>query len=151
MKTEDPSQDDVVEEAMTEGRTWFPLSQRGRVVRMTVIAVVIAFGAWCWMVFSWASGLENRLIDRLDLNHRELSAQIERLERSMKVGFKQSHQPMDRIEGRMIRIESDIDQIESNIDRIETHVDAIEKYLHRIGTVDGSEEVPVPPAVAAPD
>lgn len=150
MRAEDLSRESVLEEAVTERGTWFPLSQRGRDILKAVLAVALAFGVWWWIVFSSLSGLEKRLIDRMDLNHRELSAQleglergqgvllagqaalpalsaqIERLERSMAEGFKQSHLRMDRIEGRLVRIESDIDQIESNIDRFESNVDANE-------------------------
>ena len=157
MKTEDPSQEEVVEEAMAERRPWLPLSQRARDALATVAAVAALFGVLWWIGYSLVSGLENRLIERMDISHRELSAQIEGvdralsariegLERSMVEGFKQSHQRMDRMDGRMDRIESDIDRIESDLD-------AIEEHLLRIGSAIELDRSPagIDPADAAPD
>lgn len=152
MRAEEPSQESVREGAVTVSETWFPLSQRGRDVLKTVVAVVVAFGVFLWIVFSLLSGLENRLIDRMDLNHRELSSQLEGLERSMAEGFKQSHQRLDRIDGcldrmdgRMDRIEGRmegrLDRIESDIDQIESDIDAIEKHLIRIGSAPESKRL----------
>ena len=116
------------------GRTWWPLSQRARDVLTIAVAVATVVGVLWGIGASVISGLENRLIDRID-----------RLERDMAEGFKQSHQRMDRMDGRMDRIESDIDRIESD-------VDAIEKHLIRIGSATDSERTPaaVTPAVAQP-
>lgn len=152
MRAEEPSQESVREGAVTVSETWFPLSQRGRDVLKTVVAVVVAFGVFLWIVFSLLSGLENRLIDRMDLNHRELSSQLEGLERSMAEGFKQSHQRLDRIDGcldrmdgRMDRMdgrmEGRLDRIESDIDQIESDIDAIEKHLIRIGSAPESKRL----------
>ena len=160
MKTEDSRQKNVVEEAMAECRPWLPFSRRARDVLATVAAVAALFGVLWWIGYSLVSGLENRLIERMDINHRELStqiegmhrnlsAQIERVERNLSAqiegvgrgmveGIEQPHQRMDRMDRRMDRIESDID--------------AIKKHLYRIGAVDGSEEAPAAgaPAVAKP-
>lgn len=116
MRAEDLSRESVLEEAVTERGTWLPLSQRGRDVLMTVVAVVIAFGVLWWIGYSLLSRLENRLIDRIDRLETDLR-------RDMAEGFAQSHQRMDRMDGRMDRIEADIDQIETEIDRIESDVD----------------------------
>lgn len=99
MRIEDSRQENVVEEAMAERRPWLPLSQRDRDVLAIVVAGAALFGVLWWIGYSLVSGLENRLIDRMDTNHRELSAQIEvadrergaqieGLERSMVEGFK---------------------------------------------------------------
>lgn len=153
MKTEDSRQENVVEEATAECRPWLPLSQRDRDVLAIVVAGAALFGVLWWIGYSLVSGLENRLIDRMDTNHRELSAQIEGadrergaqiegLERSMVEGFKQSHQRMDRIEARM----------DGRMDRIESDIDAIEKHLLRIGSAIELDRAPagIDPA-AAPD
>ena len=145
MRAEEPSLENVLEEAMTECRAWLPLSQRGRDVLLIVVAAVIAFGVLWWIGFSSPSRLENRLIDRIDRLETDLS-------RDMAEGFAQSHQRMDRIEtrmdGRMDRIESDIDQIESDIDQIESDVDAIERHLIRSGPETERETAPATDATA---
>ena len=138
MKFVYPNQGNMRRAAATVGRTWWPLIQRARDVIAVAVAVATVVGVLWGIGVSVISGLENRLIDRID-----------RLERDMAEGFKQSHQRMDRIErrmgGRMDRIESDVDQIESD-------VDAIEKHLLRIGSAIDSEGPPAAnvPAVASP-
>ena len=160
MRAEEPSQESVREEAVTVSETWFPLSQTGRDALKTVVAVVVAFGVFWWIVFSLLSGLENRLIDRMDLNHRELSSQLEGLERrqgillagqgtlrelssqfhglerSMAEGFKQSHQRLDRIDGRLDRIDGRLDRIQGHMDgrmdRIESDIDQMKSDIDAI-------------------
>ena len=102
------------------------------------VAVATVVGVLWGIGVSVISGLENRLIDRID-----------RLEGDMAEGFKQSHQRMDQIERRM---GGRMDRIESDIDRIESDVDAIEKHLLRIGSAIGSDGPPATnvPAVASP-
>ncbi len=145
MRAEDLSRESVLEEAVTERGTWFSLSQTGRDVLMIVVAVVIVFGVLWWIGFSSLSRLENRLIDRIDRLETDLR-------REMAEGFAQSHQRMDRIEGRMDgrmdRIESDIDQIESDVDQIKSDIDAIEKHLIRIGSPTEREAAPTTDATA---
>ena len=134
MKFVYPYQETVRREAAAVRRPWWPLSQRARDTLTIAVAVATVVGVLWGIGASVLSGLENRLIDRID-----------RLERDMAEGFKQSHQRMDRMDGRMDRIESDIDGIESD-------VDAIEKHLIRIGSAADSERTPaaVTPAVAKP-
>ena len=145
-----PNQESVRREAAAVGRPWLPLSQRARDALTIAVAVATVVGVLWGTGASLLSGLENRLIDRIDRLERDM-------ERDMAEGFEQSHQRMDRIErrmdGRMDRIESDIDGIESDVDQIESDVDAIEKHLLRIGSAIESERTPaaVTPAVAAPD
>ena len=95
----------------------------------TVVGELWGIGA------SVVSGLENRLIDRID-----------RLDRDMAEGFKQAHQRMDRMEGRMDRIDADVDAIDAD-------VDAIEKHLLRIGSAIEPNRAPAEtvPALAAPN
>ena len=153
-------------------RTWWPSSQVVRDSLVIAGAVATVVGVLWGIGFSMISGLENRLIDRMDANHRELSnwidsvegglneridslesglnERIDSLESDMVEGFKQSHQRMDRIEGRM---DERMDRIESDIDRIESDIDAIEKHLYRIGSAIENEGAPavITPAVATPD
>ena len=138
MRAEDLSRESVLEEAVTERGTWFPLSQRGRDVLMIVVAVVIVFGVLWWIGFSSLSRLENRLIDRIDRLETDLR-------REMAEGFAQSHQRMDRIEGRM---DGRMDRIESDIDQIESDVDAIERHLIRNGPETEREAAPATDATA---
>ena len=172
MKTGYTNQENVLEEASTMRRTWWPSSQRIRDSLVIAGAVATVLGVLWGIGLSVISGLENRLIDRLDANHRELSnridslegglnrridslesglnRRIDSLESDMVEGFKQSHQRMDRIEGRM---DERMDRIESDIDRIESDIDAIEKHLYRIGSAIENEGAPavITPAVATPD
>ena len=138
MKFVYPDQGNMRREAATVGRTWWPLSQRARDALTIAVAVATVVGVLWGIGASVLSGLENRLIDRIDRLERGM-------ERDMAEGFKQSHQRMDRMDGRMDRIESDIDGIESD-------VDAIEKHLIRIGSAADSERTPaaVTPGVAKP-
>ena len=117
------------------GRTWWPLNQRAREILTIAVAVATVVGVMWGIGASVISGLENRLIDRLD-----------RLERAMAEGFEQSHQRMDRIEGRMDRIDADVDAIDAD-------GDAIEKHLLRIGSALETDRAPAEtvPALAAPD
>ena len=163
MKTEYPNKESARKEATPVFRSFWPSSQPVSEFLTNAVKVATVLAAFWGIGFSVISGLENRLIDRIDLSNRELSAQIDGLQRSMTEGFKQAHQRMDRIEGRMDermdrieadvdQIESDIDQIEADIDQIEADVDAIEKHLLRIGSAIDSEGAPATnvPAVAAP-
>ena len=173
MKTEYTDQENVLEEAATMRRTWWPSSQGIRDSLVIAGAVATVVGVLWGIGFSMISGLENRLIDRIDGVESALSdridgvesalsdridgvesgrdGRIDSLERAMVEGFKQTHQRMDRMEGRMEgrmdRIESDIDRIESDIDRIESDIDAIEKHLIRIGSAIENDG---PPAVTTP-
>ncbi len=157
MKFVYPSEGTVSREATTVARTWRPLSRPVRELLVIAVAVATIVGLLWGIGVSVLSGLENRLIDRMDISHRELSAEIEVLERSTAEGFKLSHQRMDRIEGRMERIEGRMDgrmdRIESDIDQIESDIDAIEKHLIRIGSQTEREATPATnvPALAAPD
>ena len=194
MKTGYTNQENVLEEALTMRRTWWPSSQVVRDSLVIAGAVATVVGVLWGIGFSMISGLENRLIDRMDANHRELSnridsveggrdgqidslesglngridslesglngridslesglnGRIDSLESDMVEGFKQSHQRMDRIEGRM---DERMDRIESDIDRIDSNIDAIEKHLYRIGSAIENEGAPavITPAVATPD
>ena len=164
MKTEYPNKESARKEATPVFRSFWPSSQPVSEFLTNAVKVATVLAAFWGIGFSVISGLENRLIDRIDLSNRELSAQIDGLQRSMTEGFKQAHQRMDRIEGRMDermdrieadvdQIESDIDQIEADVDQIEADVDAIEKHLLRIGSAIDREATPAAnvPAVAAPD
>ena len=157
MKFVYPSEGTVRKEATTVARTWWPLSRPVRELLVIAVAVATVVGVLWGIGVSVTSGLENRLIDRMDISHRELSAQIEVLERSTAEGFAQSHQRMDRIEGRMDgrmdRMDGRMDRIESDIDQIESDIDAIEKHLIRIGSATDREATPATnvPALAAPD
>ena len=150
MKFVYPNQGTVREEATTVARTWWPSGQRVREALAIAVAAATVVGVLWGIGASVIARLESRLIDRMDISHRELSAQIEGLERSTAEGFKQSHQRMDRIEARM---DGRMDRIESDIDRIESDIDAIEKHLIRIGSAVGIEQSPAgpAPALAAPD
>ena len=161
MKFVYPNQGTVRGESTTVARTWWPSSQRAREALAIAVAVATVIGVLWGIGASVIARLENRLIDRMGISHRELSAQIEGadrergaqiegLERSMAEGFKQSHQRMDRIEARMDRTE---ERLAGRMDRIESDVDAIEKHLLRIGLAIGIDQSPaVPaPAVATPD
>ena len=170
MKTEYPNKESARKEATPVFRSFWPSSQPVSEFLTNAVKVATVLAAFWGIGFSVISGLENRLIDRIDLSNRELSAQIDGLQRSMTEGFKQAHQRMDRIEGRMDermdrieadvdqiesdidQIEADIDQIEADVDQIEADVDAIEKHLLRIGSAIDSEGAPATnvPAVAAP-
>ena len=94
--------------------------------------------------------LESGLNGRIDSLESGLNGRIDSLESDMVEGFKQSHQRMDRIEGRM---DERMDRIESDIDRIDSNIDAIEKHLYRIGSAIENEGAPavITPAVATPD
>ena len=164
MKFVYPSEGTVHKEATTVARTWRPLSRPVRELLVIAVAVATIVGVLWGIGMSVISGLENRLIDRMDISHRELSAQIEVLERSTAEGFKQSHLRMDRMEGRMDRMEGRMDRmegrmdgrmdrIESDIDQIKSDIDAIEKHLIRIGSPTDREATPATnlPALAAPD
>lgn len=145
MKTEDSRQENVVEEAMAECRPWLPLSQRGRDVLATVVAVAAVFGVLWWIGFSLVSRLENRLMDRID-----------ELDRNTSASFKQIQEQMDRKErtgGRSGGTDDRMNRIESDIDRIESDVNAIEKHLLRIGSAIELDRSPagIDPADAAPD
>ena len=151
MKTEYTDQENVLEEAATMRRTWWPSSQVVRDSLVIAGAVATVVGVLWGIGFSMISGLENRLIERIDGVESALSERIDgvesgrdgrldSLERDMVEGFKQSHQRMDRMDGRMDRIEADIDRIEADID-------AIEKHLYRIGAAIENDG---PPAVTTP-
>lgn len=153
MKFVYPNQGTVRGEATTVARTWWPSGQRVREALAIAVAVATIVGVLWGIGASVIARLENRLIDRID-----------RLDRDMAEGFKESHQRMDRIETRMDRVETRMgrteermdgrmDRIESDIDRIESDVDAIEKHLIRIGSAVGIEQSPAAPApaVATPD
>ena len=166
MKTEYTDQENVLEEAATMRRTWWPSSQGIRDSLVIAGAVATVVGVLWGIGFSMISGLENRLIDRIDGVESALSdridgvesglsdridgvesgrdGRIDSLERAMVEGFKQTHQRMDRMEGRM---EGRMDRIESDIDRIESDIDAIEKHLIRIGSAIENDG---PPAVTTP-
>lgn len=160
MKFVYPSEGTVRKEATTVARTWRPLSRPVRELLVIAVAVATIVGVLWGIGMSVISGLENRLIDRIDRLETDLR-------RDMAEGFAQSHQRMDRMDGRMDRIEADIDQIETDIDRIETDidriesdidqlesdVDAIEKHLMRSGSPTDREATPATnlPALAAPD
>ena len=167
MKTEYTNQEDVLEEAATMHRTWWPSSQVVRDSLVIAGAVATVVGVLWGIGFSMISGLENRLIDRMDANHRELSDRIDSVEGALsdridsvegalsdRIDSVESGRDrrMDRMDGRMDRIESDIDAIESDIDAIESDIDAIEKHLIRIGSAIENEGSPavITPAVAAP-
>ena len=164
MKFVYPSEGTVSREATTVARTWRPLSRPVRELLVIAVAVATIVGLLWGIGVSVLSGLENRLIDRMDISHRELSAEIEVLERSTAEGFKLSHQRMDRIEGRMDRMDGRMDRIEgrmdgrmdrieSDIDQIKSDIDAIEKHLIRIGSPTEREATPATnvPALAVPD
>ena len=166
MKTEYTDQENVLEEAATMRRTWWPSSQGIRDSLVIAGALATVVGVLWGIGFSMISGLENRLIDRIDGMESALSdridgmesglsdridgvesgrdGRIDSLERAMVEGFKQTHQRMDRMEGRM---EGRMDRIESDIDRIESDIDAIEKHLIRIGSAIENDG---PPAVTTP-
>lgn len=164
MKFVYPSEGTVRREATTVARTWRLLSRPVRELLVIAVAVATIVGVLWGIGMSVISGLENRLIDRIDRLETDLR-------RDMAEGFAQSHQRMDRIEGRMDgrmdriesdidqigsdidQIESDIDQIESDIDHLESDVDAIEKHLMRSGPETEREAVPATndPALATPD
>ena len=163
MKTEYPKQESVREEVTTVRRSFWASGQPGSEFLTNAVKVATVLAAFWGIACSVVSGLENRLIDRIDSSHRELSAQIEGvdcersaqiegLERSMVEGFKQSHQRMDRMDERMDRMDERMDRMDGRMERIESDIDAIEKHLYRIGAVDGSEEAPAAgaPAVAKP-
>lgn len=146
MKFVYPNQGTVRGESTTVARTWWPSVQRVREALAIAVAVATIIGVLWGIGASVIARLENRLIDRID-----------RLDRDMAEGFKESHQRMDRIETRMDRTEDRMDgrmdRIESDIGRIESDVDAIEKHLIRIGSASGIEQAPAAPApaVATPD
>ena len=157
MKTEYPNDESVRKEATPVFRSFWPSSPPVSDFLTNAVKLATVLAALWGIGFSVISGLENRLIDRIDLSNRERSAQIDGLQqsidglqRSMADGFQQAHQRMDRIEGRM---DERMDRIEADIDQIEADVDAIEKHLLRIGSAIDSEAVPATkvPAVAAPD
>ena len=171
MKTGYTSQENVLEEASTMRRTWWPSSQGIRDSLVIAGALATVVGVLWGIGFSMISGLENRLIDRIDGMESALSdridgmesalsdridgvesgrdGRIDSLERAMVEGFKQTHQRMDRMEGRM---EGRMDRIESDIERIESDIDAIEKHLIRIGSAIENQGSPaeITPAVATP-
>ena len=160
MKFVYPSEGTVSREATTVARTWRPLSRPVRELLVIAVAVATIVGVLWGIGASAIAGLENRLIDRMDISHRELSAQIEvlerrqggllagqgalpelsaqvdGLERSMAEGFKQSYQRMDRIEGRMDRMDGRMDRIEGRMDgrmdRIESDIDQIKSDIDAI-------------------
>ena len=120
MKTGYTNQENVLEEASTMRRTWWPSSQGIRDSLVIAGALATVVGVLWGIGFSMISGLENRLIDRIDGMESALSdridgvesgrdGRIDSLERVMVEGFKQTHQRMDRMEGRMDRIESAIE------------------------------------------
>ena len=172
MKTGYTNQENVLEEASTMRRTWWPSSQRIRDSLVIAGAVATVLGVLWGIGLSVISGLENRLIDRLDANHRELSNRIDSLEGgsdgridslesglnrridSLESGLNRRIDSLesDMAEGfkqshqRMDRIEGRMDErmdrIESDIDRIESDIDAIEKHLYRIGSAIENEGAP---------
>ena len=172
MKTGYTNQENVLEEASTMRRTWWPSSQVVRDSLVIAGAVATVVGVLWGIGFSMISGLENRLIDRMDANHRELSnwidsveggrdGQIDSLESglneridSLESGLNERIDSLesDMVEGfkqshqRMDRIEGRMDErmdrIESDIDRIESDIDAIEKHLYRIGSAIENEGAP---------
>ena len=80
MKTGYTNQENVLEEASTMRRTWWPSSQVVRDSLVIAGAVATVVGVLWGIGFSMISGLENRLIDRMDANHRELSNWIDSVE-----------------------------------------------------------------------
>ena len=164
METEHSNKESVGEEATPVFRSPWPSSEPVSELLTNAVKVAAVLAVLLGIGFSVISGLENRLIDRMDISNRVLSAQLNRelsaqvhglqrsirgLERSVAAGFKQAHQRTDRIEGHM---GERMDRIESDIDQIEADVDAIEKHLLLIGSAIDSEAVPVTnvPAVATP-
>ena len=172
MKTGYTNQENVLEEAVTMRRTWWPSSQGVRDSLVIAGAVATVLGVLWGIGLSVISGLENRLIDRMDANHRELSDRIDANHRELSNRIDSSEGGRDRridslesgLNGRIDSLESDMvegfkqthqrmdriegrmdgrmDRIESDIDAIESDIDAIEKHLIRIESAIENERAP---------
>jgi len=135
MKTGYTNQENVLEEAVTMRRTWWPSSQGVRDSLVIAGAVATVLGVLWGIGLSVISGLENRLIDRMDANHRELSDRIDANHRELSNRIDSSEGGRDgRIDSLESGLNGRIDSLESGLNG---RIDSLESALN--GRIDSLE------------
>lgn len=160
MKTEYPKQESVREEVTTVRRSFWASGQPGSEFLTNAVKVATVLAASWGIAYSVVSGLENRLIDRMDISHRELSAQIEGGDRELRsriegverqqgvllAGQGALHELSAQIEGlersmvegfkqshqRMDRMDERMDRMDERMDRMDGRMERIESDIDAI-------------------